>query len=91
MVCFGNSSGLVPPIAVNDLRDRGSLRLTWTRLGDYTANVEELDACAASLFAVLASGAVKPRIHATYPLSRAADAHRALESRTTDGSLILVP
>jgi len=91
MVCFGNSSGLVPPIAVNDLRDRGSLRLTWTRLGDYTANVEELDACAASFFAMLASGAVKPRIHATYPLSRAADAHRALESRTTDGSLILVP
>lgn len=91
MVCFGNSSGLVPPISINALRDRGSLRLTWTRLSEYTATVAELDASATEFFDVLARGVVKPRIHATYPLARAADAHAALEGRGTDGSLILLP
>lgn len=91
MVCFGNSSGLVPPISINTLRDRGSLRLTWTRLSEYTATVAELDACAATFFDVLARGIVTPRIHATYSLERAADAHAALEGRGTDGSLILLP
>jgi NADPH:quinone reductase len=31
------------------------------------------------------------RIHAEYPLERAADAHRALEGRETSGKLLLVP
>ncbi|MBL8702381.1 MAG: quinone oxidoreductase [Alphaproteobacteria bacterium] len=91
MVCFGNSSGLVPPISVNSLRDRGSLRLTWTRLSEYTATVEELDACAAEVFEALQRGILRPRIHAAFPLARAADAHAALESRATDGSLVLLP
>ncbi len=91
MVCFGNSSGLVPPISVNLLRDRGSLWVTWTRLNEYTETVAELDLCAATFFDMLRSGQVKPDIHRTFPLDDAAGAHRLLESRQTTGSLVLIP
>lgn len=91
MACFGNSSGLVPPISINTLRDRGSLWVTWTRLNEYTATVDELDACAGAFFETLARGWVTPRIHRTLPLAQAAEAHRLLESRATSGSLVLQP
>ncbi len=91
MVCFGNSSGIVPPISINLLRDRGSLWATWTRLSEYTETVEELDLCAATFFDVVRAGQVKPDIHKTFPLDDAAGAHRLLESRQTTGSLVLIP
>jgi NADPH2:quinone reductase len=91
LACFGNTSGLVPPISINTLRDRGSLRLTWARIGEYTSTVPELEASAAAFFAVLASGAVKPRVQRVFKLAEAADAHRMLEARQTNGSLVLVP
>lgn len=91
MVCFGNTSGLVPPMSVNLLRDRGSLWLTWMRFGDYTATTTELDACAAAFFAALESGMVTPKIQARFPLEQAAAAHRLLEARATRGSVVLIP
>src|SRR5262245_1470101 len=36
LVCFGNSSGLVPPFSVNELRDRGSLSAPLVRFAYYT-------------------------------------------------------
>jgi NADPH:quinone reductase len=90
LVCFGNSSGLVPPVSVNVLRDRGSLSLTWARFGDYLATPTELEACAAEVFAALQAGDIRPRVQATFKLSDAAQAHRLLESRQTTGSLVLV-
>ena len=91
MVCFGNSSGVVPPISLNALRDPGSLWVTWVRFGDYTATLPELDASASDFFEAIGSGIVKPRIQATFPLSQAAAAHRLIEARGTHGSLVLVP
>lgn len=91
LVCFGNSSGLVPPVSVNVLRDRGSLSLTWARFGDYLASAPELDAAARELFEALAAGAVRPAIQQAFPLAEAAAAHRLLESRQTTGSLVLMP
>jgi NADPH2:quinone reductase len=91
MVCFGNTSGLVPPISVNTLRDRGSLWVTWMRFGDYTATTTDLDACAEAFFAALRSGIVKPSIQARYALADAADAHRLIEARATRGSIVLLP
>lgn len=91
LVCFGNSSGLVPPFSVNVLRDRGSLSLSWVRFSDYTADSAELDAAASELFDALVSGSLRPAAPRCLPLAQAADAHRLLEGGQTTGTLVLVP
>lgn len=90
MACFGSSSGAVAPVSLEQLRQK-SLILTWTKLGEYTPNVAELEACAAAFFDVLKRGVVTPKIHKSFALAEAAAAHRLLESRATSGSLVLVP
>ncbi|MET8744785.1 zinc-binding dehydrogenase [Streptomyces sp. NPDC004728] len=37
-----------------------------------------------------ASGALRPRIHATFPLAKAAEAHTMLENERTTGKIVLV-
>ncbi len=91
MVSFGNASGPVPPVNLAVLSQKGSLFLTRPTLATYVARREDLLAAAAELFAVVASGAVKIHIGHRYPLAEAAAAHRALEGRTTTGSIVLRP
>lgn len=91
LVCFGNSSGLAPPFQVNELRDRGSLILTWVRFSDYTANATELQSAAQELFAALGRGELKPPAARCLRLEEAAEAHRLLESGRTTGPLVLLP
>ena len=91
MVSFGNSSGPVPPFTLNELVSRGSLYITRPTLATYTATRDALEATANDLFNIVASGAVKIAIGQRFPLAQAADAHRALEARTTTGSTILLP
>jgi NADPH:quinone reductase len=91
LVCFGNSSGLVPPFSVNELRDRGSLSVSWVRFGDYTANRAELEAAAQELFDAIIAGALQPAAPRRVPLEQAAEAHRLLEGGQTTGPLVLVP
>lgn len=43
------------------------------------------------LFEMTVAGEIKVTIGDTYPLARAGDAHRALESRQTRGKIVLVP
>ncbi len=45
----------------------------------------------AELFDLSVNGELKAMIGGTYPLDRAADAHRALESRITTGKIVLLP
>jgi NADPH2:quinone reductase len=52
---------------------------------------EGLKSGLAELFDLTVRGELKVTIGATYPLERAADAHRALEGRGTRGKLVLVP
>lgn len=91
MVSFGNASGAVPPLDLLLLSRKGSLYVTRPTLASYTATREELLESAGELFDVVGSGAVKIEVGQSFPLERAAEAHRALESRQTTGSTILVP
>lgn len=91
IVSYGNASGPVPPFSAIDLLRAGSVFVTRPTLFDYIATRDEMQACAARLFEMMASGAVQVRIGARYPLMRAADAHRALEERKTTGSVVLLP
>lgn len=90
-VTFGNASGPTGPIDPLLLSAKGSLYMTRPTLFGYTAKREELLASAAAVFAVVGSGAVKVSVNQTFPLAEAAAAHRALESRQTTGSTLLIP
>jgi NADPH:quinone reductase len=89
LVSFGNASGAVPPFEPGLLAQKGSLFFTRPTLATYTATPEQLAQSAAALFRVLSNGTVKIQTPKLFALAEAADAHRALESRTTTGSLVL--
>jgi len=89
MVSFGQASGPIEPFAPRLLAQKGSLFLTRPTLFDYIAKREELERSAASLFEAVRSGKIKVDIGQRFPLSQAAEAHRALEGRKTTGSTIL--
>lgn len=91
MVSFGNASGPVDPISPALLGTKGSLVLTRPALHHYVATRAELLLRAEDVLSRVARGEIRVRVSETYPLERAADAHRALESRRTTGKLILVP
>jgi NADPH2:quinone reductase len=91
MVSYGNASGPVPPVDLAVLAAKGSLFLTRPSLVTYTAKRPALLAAAADLFDVVQKGIVRIEVDQTFPLRDAAEAHRALESRKTTGSTILLP
>ena len=90
LVLFGQSSGPVPPLDLARLQTAGSVFVTRPGLRDYVATREELLYRANTVLSAVADGVLAVRIHARYPLARADEAHRALESRTTAGKLVLV-
>lgn len=90
LALFGQSSGAVPPVDVSRLQKAGSVFLTRPGLADYVATRKELLHRADAVFSSVASGRLDVRIHTRYPLARADEAHRAVQSRTTAGKLILV-
>jgi NADPH2:quinone reductase len=90
MITYGNASGPVTT-DLGVLAAKGSLYVTRPTLNTYTAKREDLVATANDLFAVVKSGAVKIAVNQTFPLKDAAEAHRALESRKTTGSTVLIP
>ncbi|MGZ8284968.1 MAG: quinone oxidoreductase family protein [Allosphingosinicella sp.] len=91
LVTYGNASGPVPAFTALDLLGAGSIFVTRPTLADYCRSADEMAASAARLFEMIGKGAVKIRVGATFPLLKAADAHRAIESRATTGSTVLLP
>ncbi len=91
LVLFGQSSGPVAPFDPQLLNSKGSLFLTRPTVNHYVATTDELRSRAADLFEWVETGALKVRVDRSYPLADAAAAHRALESRSTTGKVLLVP
>jgi len=90
MALFGQSSGAVGPLDPQVLNQRGSLFLTRPTLGNYIATRAELERRTADLFQWVLDGSLTVRVDREFPLSDAAEAHRALEGRGTAGKLLLV-
>lgn len=90
MVTYGNASGPVPAFTPLELSRRGSLTLTRPTLFHY-ATPDRLPAMAAALFEMIAKGVLRPKIAATFPLDRIAEAHRLLESGATTGAIVIKP
>jgi NADPH2:quinone reductase len=91
LASFGEASGDPDPVPPRRLGHLGSIFLTHPSLPDYTASRAELLTTANDLFQMVLSGKVRIDIHKTYALKDAAAAHRAVESRQTTGSIVLVP
>lgn len=91
LVSFGQSSGAIPEFNTRILSEKGSLFLTRPTLANYATNNEDIMQRTNDLFQWINSGELKIRIHKTFPLSEAKEAHKELESRKTMGKLLLIP
>lgn len=97
MVVYGLTSGSVPPFDINRLSgitgsgNKGSLFLTWATSSDYTSKREDLLWRARDVFKWLADGTLKVHIAQTFPLAKAAEAHRLIENRKVSGKIVLIP
>ncbi len=90
LVSFGQASG---DIGVRDISSLASKSATISRpnFGHYTDTPQKVAAITKRLFDAIDQHIISIEIGQRFPLSRAADAHRALEARETTGSTVLVP
>ena len=86
---FGGASGAVPPFDLLELTKNGSLFVTRPSLQHYVATRAELEQRSSDVLNMIANGKLKLRIHKTYALAEAQQAHRDLEGRKTTGKLLL--
>ena len=91
LASFGSASGAVEPFNLGLLAPKGSLYVTRPTLFTHIAKRETMVEMAANLFGAVASGKVVVPVNASFALADAANAHRALESRGTTGSTVLIP
>jgi NADPH2:quinone reductase len=90
LVCFGTSSGPIPPIDAMQLALSGSVFVTRPALADYIADPAERAELAAELFGHVTAGRITIEINQRYPLADAVRAHEELESGRTTGSSVFV-
>lgn len=88
MVTYGNASGPVPSFGALDLMNAGSIFVTRPTLAHYSATAEHRQHLAARVFAMMEAGIVFP-VGQRFRLEDAADAHRALEQRSTSGATVM--
>ncbi len=90
LVNFGQSSGPVPPFGVSRLAAKSNA-IVRPMLFHYIRDRAALEAVAKESFEAMAKGVIRPEIGLRLPLSRAAEAHTRLESRSTMGQIVLLP
>ena len=88
---YGGASGPAPAIEPELLNKKGCLFLTRPSVFPHNAPRRLLRANAADVWEAVESGAVRPAIGARFPLAEAAAAHRAAESRSVAGAIVLLP
>jgi NADPH:quinone reductase-like Zn-dependent oxidoreductase len=90
LVSFGQASGPIGSWDIGKLSSK-SLSISRPNYGHYTDTKEKLRDNVTRFFSMLRNDAIRIATPQRYPLARASDAHRDLESRRTIGSLILTP
>jgi NADPH:quinone reductase-like Zn-dependent oxidoreductase len=90
LVSYGQASGPIPAIDIGAFVGK-SATVSRPNFGHYTGTPAELRSISDRLFRALSTGVLQVEIAQEFPLRDAADAHRALESRSTTGSTILIP
>jgi NADPH2:quinone reductase len=91
LITFGMASRTAPtPIHPGALM-HGSKTIAGFWLANCFGKKEMMHDVIAELFELVAAGKLRPIVGATYPLSKAADAHRAMLARETTGKIALDP
>jgi NADPH:quinone reductase len=88
LVNFGQSSGPVAAFAISRLAARSNA-VVRPIVFHYIRERSARETMAEETFRMVQAGVLRPRIGLRLPLRRAADAHTALESRSTTGAVIL--
>lgn len=88
VVVFGAASGPAEPISANALMPR-AISLSGGSLANFIRTREELMRRANDVIEGIRQGWLKLNIGAVLPLEQASEAHRLLESRQTQGKLVL--
>lgn len=91
LVCFGSSSGPLPPVDLASLGIRGSFKVMFASGYHFSRDASEIRDAFADVMAAYQAGAIRPMIHAVLPLAAAAEAHEALAGRRTVGAIVLRP
>jgi NADPH2:quinone reductase len=91
LITFGMASRTAPtPIHPGSLM-HGSKTVSGFWLANCFGKKELMSDVITELFELVADGKLRPIIGATFPLSKAADAHRAMLARATTGKIALDP
>lgn len=90
-VLYGQASGAVDPLDPQTLNAKGSIFLTRPSLGHYAMSREEIRSRTDDLFNGVAQGELQVNVGRTFALGEAAEAHRHLEGRRSQGKLLLLP
>jgi len=91
IITFGMASRTAPQPVHPGALMHGSKTIAGFWLANCFGSKEMMNDVIAELFALIADGKLKPVIGATYPLSQAADAHKAMLARQTTGKIALNP
>lgn len=91
LVTYGMASRVPPSMIQPAVLMGGTKTISGFWLAHCFGNKELLNDVIEALFALVVAGKLKPVIGATYPLSQASLAHRALLSRETSGKITLNP
>ena len=89
LVSYGQASGDIGARDIGGFAAR-SLKLSRPNYGHYTDTQEKITQAADAVWAALKAGTISVNIGQTFALADAANAHRALESRQTTGSTLLL-
>ena len=87
-VSYGQASGPVPPVELNELQKRGSLFMTRPSLDHYIRDHTEYMLASATLLELISEGKLKINVRQSYYLKDAKRAHEELEARKTTGATI---
>lgn len=90
LVSYGQASGDIGLWDIASLASR-SATISRPNYGHYTDTLEKLARSTSRLFDMIDRGVLDIEIGQRFALDEAAEAHRALESRRTTGSTILIP
>lgn len=90
LVSFGQASGETPPVDVASFAAKSAI-ISRPNFAHFTDTPEKVRSITDNLFRAVRTGLLRPSRPTTFPLARAADAHRLLASRRSTGALVMLP